>query len=32
MTDEGAFLVTIGQFLHHGSLYNHTHGSYGPLY
>jgi hypothetical protein len=30
--DEGALLVTIRQFLHHGSLYNHTHGAYGPFY
>ena len=31
--DEGFWLVTIRQFLHHGSLYNHTLGnSYGPFY
>jgi hypothetical protein len=31
--DEGYFLVTIRQFLHHGSLYVHTLGtSYGPFY
>jgi hypothetical protein len=30
--DEGSFLVAIRQFLHHGSLYVHTHGSYGPFY
>jgi hypothetical protein len=31
--DEGFFLVTIRQFLHHGSLYVHTlGGSYGPFY
>gem|GEM_PF-5019821 len=31
--DEGFFLVTVRQFLHHGSLYVHTLGtSYGPFY
>ena len=31
--DEGYFLVTVRQFLHHGSLYVHTLGtSYGPFY
>jgi hypothetical protein len=31
--DEGYFLTTVGQFLHHGSLYVHTSGtSYGPFY
>jgi len=31
--DEGYFLATVGQFLHHGSLYVHTSGaSYGPFY
>ena len=31
--DEGFWLVTIRQFLHHGSLYDHTLGnSYGPFY
>jgi hypothetical protein len=31
--DEGYFLTTIHQFLHHGSLYVHTSGtSYGPFY
>ncbi len=31
--DEGYFLTTLGQFLHHGSLYVHTSGtSYGPFY
>jgi hypothetical protein len=30
--DEGALLVTIRQFLSHGSLYDHTHGAYGPFY
>jgi hypothetical protein len=30
--DEGLFLVTIRQFLHHGSLYEHTAGGYGPFY
>jgi len=30
--DEGALLVTLRRFLHHGSLYDHTHGGYGPFY
>jgi hypothetical protein len=30
--DEGSVLVAIHRFLQHGSLYDHTHGSYGPLY
>lgn len=30
--DEGAFLVTLRAFLKHGSLYDHTHGAYGPFY
>ena len=30
--DEGSLLVAVRQFLHHGSLYVHTHGSYGPFY
>jgi len=31
--DEGYFLVTVRQFLQHGSLYVHTSGaSYGPFY
>ena len=30
--DEGSFLLVIRQFMHHGSLYVHTHSSYGPFY
>ena len=30
--DEGSFLLAIRQFMHHGSLYDHTHGTYGPFY
>jgi hypothetical protein len=30
--DEGALLATLRHFLDHGSLYDHTHGSYGPFY
>ena len=30
--DEGSFLVVIRQFMHHGSLYVHTHGPYGPFW
>jgi 4-amino-4-deoxy-L-arabinose transferase-like glycosyltransferase len=30
--DEGSLLVAIRRFLEHGSLYDHTHGSYGPFY
>jgi hypothetical protein len=31
--DEGYFLATVSQFIHHGSLYVHTSGaSYGPFY
>jgi hypothetical protein len=30
--DEGSFLVAIRQFMHHGSLYVHTHGPYGPFW
>jgi hypothetical protein len=30
--DEGALVATMRRFLHHGSLYDHTHGSYGPFY
>src|SRR5207253_9221890 len=30
--DEGALLATLRRFLDHGSLYDHTHGSYGPFY
>jgi hypothetical protein len=30
--DEGALLVTMRRFLDHGSLYDHTHGGYGPFY
>jgi hypothetical protein len=30
--DEGSLLVTVRQFVHHGSLYHHTHGGYGPFY
>ena len=30
--DEGSLLVTVRQFLRHGSLYVHTHGGYGPFY
>jgi hypothetical protein len=30
--DEGSFLVLIDRFLHHGSLYDHTHSGYGPFY
>lgn len=30
--DEGSFLLAIRQFMHHGSLYVHTHGPYGPFY
>ncbi len=30
--DEGALVVTLRQFVNHGSLYDHTHGAYGPFY
>ena len=30
--DEGALLATLRHFIDHGSLYDHTHGSYGPFY
>jgi hypothetical protein len=30
--DEGTLAVALRQFLEHGSLYHHTHGSYGPFY
>jgi hypothetical protein len=30
--DEGMFLVSLRQFLHHGSLYRHTWSGYGPFY
>jgi hypothetical protein len=30
--DEGSFLLAIRQFMHHGSLYVHTHGPYGPFW
>ena len=30
--DEGSFLVVVDRFIHHGSLYNHTHTGYGPFY
>ncbi len=30
--DEGFFLVTMRQFIRHGSLYEHTSGGYGPFY
>lgn len=30
--DEGALLASVRRFLQHGSLYDHTHGGYGPFY
>ncbi len=30
--DEGSLLVLVDRFLHHGSLYNHTHAGYGPFF
>ncbi len=30
--DDGALLATLNEFLKHGSLYDHTHGAYGPFY